>query len=347
MYKIKEISLPKGIILTAIILFLLNSLMLARSAELLHFPGELKELDIAKKGALNIVSYCQNLAKERELTDNNSVRESIAKLKYEIERARTPEEVAQISLRLGREVQDVILREQEIFQGQTVLNLLNQDEGVKSSGEEPTRITFTRTDEAGISIDDSFNVLSAETIKTIKQHPKLQKYWQLIEVNVANGKATLLSARTMLERMKMLQEELDSNRLRFHELQSSAGLAETTGSGIVVKIYDAPEGYSAGEIVHDYDVRDLVNELFASGATAVEVGEQRIVVTSSIRCVGPVILVNQQPIPVNPVVIKAIGDPATLSSGLDIMKNNFNNTQRQLQIIKEDALTLSAYSSRK
>lgn len=347
MQKVTEFSLPKKIVIGMAIILILNSLMLARSVELIRFPGESDDLDSARKGAMNIVSYSQNLARERELTDNNAVRESIAKLKYEIERAKTPGEVAQISLRLGREAQDVILREHEIQQGQTILNIINQDPKIKTIGEEPVKITLTRTDESGISIDDPFRILSEETKSNIKQDPKLQKHWQLIEVTVSNGKANLLTARTMLERMKMVQDELDSLRLRFQELQSSSGMAETTGAGIVAKIFDAPDGYTAGEIVHDYDVRDIVNELFASGATAVEVGNQRIIVTSSIRCVGPVILVNQQPIPVNPVVIKAIGEPTVLTSGLDIIKNNFAATNRTIEITREESITLSAYSPSK
>ena len=54
--------------------------------------------------------------------------------------------------------------------------------------------------------------------------------------------------------------------------------------------------------------RDIVNLLFWSGAKGVEVGGKRIIAQSSIRCAGPVLLVNHLPVAVNPVVIRAVGD---------------------------------------
>lgn len=44
-------------------------------------------------------------------------------------------------------------------------------------------------------------------------------------------------------------------------------------------------------------------------------------VNSSIRCSGSLIKVNDKLITVNPVVIKAVGDPDLLESGLDIISN--------------------------
>jgi uncharacterized protein YlxW (UPF0749 family) len=113
---------------------------------------------------------------------------------------------------------------------------------------------------------------------------------------------------------------MDSLRVNMHDLRVASGLAEMVGNGVVVSLYDAQNGYTASDIIHDSDVRDVVNELFASGARGVSVGGQRLISTSPIRCVGPVIRVNQKEIPANPVVIEAVGDPDVLSSGLDIIR---------------------------
>ena len=59
----------------------------------------------------------------------------------------------------------------------------------------------------------------------------------------------------------------------------------------------------------------MVNELRAAGAEAFAVNDQRIVATTAIRCVGPAIQVNSVPL-TPPYKIRAIGDPATLSSAL-------------------------------
>ena len=60
----------------------------------------------------------------------------------------------------------------------------------------------------------------------------------------------------------------------------------------------------------------VVNELRAAGAEAIAINDQRVVATTAIRCVGPVVLVNKAETNGSPVKIKAIGDPDTLLSSL-------------------------------
>jgi uncharacterized protein YlxW (UPF0749 family) len=109
------------------------------------------------------------------------------------------------------------------------------------------------------------------------------------------------------------------------ELQDAkflAGLTEVEGSGLIVSLMDSqkkvpdndPLG-AIGYIIHEADIRDVVNELRAAGAEAVSVNKQRQISTSAIRCAGPVILVNDVDIAA-PYEIKAIGDPKTLEGAL-------------------------------
>ena len=74
-----------------------------------------------------------------------------------------------------------------------------------------------------------------------------------------------------------------------------------------------PQSY----LIHDRDIRDVVNELRAAGAEAVTVNGQRITVSSSIRCAGPIVLINQDEM-ATPFIIQAIGDPDKLLSALNI-----------------------------
>ena len=89
----------------------------------------------------------------------------------------------------------------------------------------------------------------------------------------------------------------------------------------MIHLYDKVGGTTTASIIHDTDIRDVVNELFASGAQGVSVGGERLIVTSSIRCTGPLIKVNDKLISVNPVEIQAVGDPDLLVSGLDIIRS--------------------------
>ncbi len=109
----------------------------------------------------------------------------------------------------------------------------------------------------------------------------------------------------------------------FDETKTFAGTVSVHGPGIVVLLKDSPKRTSSvmsqenlGDyIIHDRDVREVVNELFAAGAEAISVNGQRLVGNSSIRCVGPVVRVNSTPIAA-PFVIKAIGDASTLENAL-------------------------------
>ena len=61
----------------------------------------------------------------------------------------------------------------------------------------------------------------------------------------------------------------------------------------------------------------VVNELKAAGAEAISINGQRIIATSAIRCVGPVIQVNYQKVAA-PFEIKAIGNAQYLESAMTI-----------------------------
>lgn len=99
-----------------------------------------------------------------------------------------------------------------------------------------------------------------------------------------------------------------------------AGLLPIKGPGIVVTLDDSKRKIKAGEdlenyIIHDYDLREVVNELWTSGAEAIAINDQRIVVSSEIRCVGSTVLVNGVRL-APPYMVKAIGDADSLINAL-------------------------------
>jgi uncharacterized protein YlxW (UPF0749 family) len=109
-----------------------------------------------------------------------------------------------------------------------------------------------------------------------------------------------------------------------NEAKMLAGAVGVRGPGVMVTLHDSPKISPTAStndmqnyIVHDYDLRSTVNELFSSGAEAVSINGQRLIASSSIRCVGAVILVNSvQAAP--PYVIKAVGKPDVLEKSLTL-----------------------------
>jgi len=204
-------------------------------------------------------------------------------------------------------------------------------------------ITISWQEETGIEIHDPANLLSPETREKIRQHDGIKGLSQMVEIQVVDGKVELVTPISMLESLKRLEHEVDSLRLQLQESKIAAGTEAMSGAGIVLRLYDAEMGTGAEQIVHDFDIRDIVNELFAAGAAGIAVNDQRLVATSSIRCAGPIILVNHKPIAVNPVTISAIGDPEVLASSLDLIQAEYQLSGIRFEVEELDKITLPAY----
>lgn len=137
------------------------------------------------------------------------------------------------------------------------------------------------------------------------------------QTNASTNDALISSMKKQLEDSKLL-----------------SGITDLKGEGIVIVLSDGAKGTiiegNSDTLVHDSDVLTVVNELKAAGAEAISVNGQRIISTSAIRCVGPVIQVNYQKVAA-PFEIKAIGDAQYLESAMNI-KNGIVDTLRELGI---------------
>ena len=96
----------------------------------------------------------------------------------------------------------------------------------------------------------------------------------------------------------------------------SAGLVPLTGPGVEITLDDAPRrpdgslpiGARPDDVViHQSDVQAVVNAVWASGADAVAIMNQRLIATSAVRCVGNVLLLHGRTWS-PPFVVTAIGD---------------------------------------
>lgn len=112
---------------------------------------------------------------------------------------------------------------------------------------------------------------------------------------------------------------------RAAELGPPVGLTALTGPGLTVTLTDAPRGpdgrYPADVppdalVVHQEDVQSVLNALWAGGAEALAVQDQRLVTTSAVRCIGNTLLLDGRTYS-PPYVMTAIGDPDVLRAALD------------------------------
>ncbi|MGY1704259.1 DUF881 domain-containing protein [Geodermatophilus sp. SYSU D00697] len=104
----------------------------------------------------------------------------------------------------------------------------------------------------------------------------------------------------------------------------SAGLVGLTGRGVEITLDDAPRrpdgalpiGARPDDVViHQSDVQAVVNAVWAAGADAVAIMDQRLIATSAVRCVGNVLLLQGRTYS-PPFVVTAVGDAAAIRAAL-------------------------------
>lgn len=106
------------------------------------------------------------------------------------------------------------------------------------------------------------------------------------------------------------------------EVTVAAGRTAVEGPGVTVRLWDAPSSveppsdFGADDlVVHQQDIEAVINGLRAGGAEAVAVQGHRVTSTTSIRCVGNVLLVDGATYS-PPYEVTAIGDPERLSAAV-------------------------------
>jgi uncharacterized protein YlxW (UPF0749 family) len=108
---------------------------------------------------------------------------------------------------------------------------------------------------------------------------------------------------------------------RIEQARIASGMTALVGQGIVATLNDStassvpPSEDPANFIIHDYDLRDVLNALWAAGAEAISLNGERLVTTSSLYCVGTTILCNATRLS-PPYEVRAIGDPEALEAAV-------------------------------
>ena len=155
--------------------------------------------------------------------------------------------------------------------------------------------------------------------------------------------------RAQLEKIK--KGTTDDVNSDYSVLKQRAGLTTVSGTGVVVTINDSKVPVKDNEnpnlyLIHDEDILRIVNELRAGGAEAIAINDQRLIGVSEVLCAGPTIMVNGK-VFAPPFVIKAIGDPKTLSAALT-MRGGIVDTLKywgiELKIQKENQVVVPAFN---
>lgn len=187
--------------------------------------------------------------------------------------------------------------------------------------------------------------LLVELKKEREKNDELEKQVNAYENDIAKYRET---AETTDNYSKVLSEQLTRAELM-------AGMVDVKGQGITVTLNDMENRKTAtgtlsnsATLIHDEDIRKVINELFAAGAEVVAVNDSRIISTSAVRCVGPSVLVNDTKM-TPPYVIKAIGKSDQLEAALNLNGGVIDNLRIwgfEIEIKRHAELIIPKYSGK-
>ncbi|MEI6498888.1 MAG: DUF881 domain-containing protein [bacterium] len=161
--------------------------------------------------------------------------------------------------------------------------------------------------------------------------------------------------KSLQESIQAAQSQSDSTAISRNDLdtlqlaKARAGLTEVSGQGVIVTISDNNVGnISDSSIVHAADLRDIINLLWSSGAEAIAINDQRIVINTAIDCIVNTILINDIRLS-TPFTIKAIGNSEILYDRLtnkSILKDIYTRKQKDgliFDVEPKNSLNLSLF----
>lgn len=165
------------------------------------------------------------------------------------------------------------------------------------------------------------------------------------------------------QRDELVEEQQDQQARPARETEKSgliahgAAQSEVAGPGIVVELWDAPAPADLAAsglhpdvlVVHQQDLEAVMNAMWAGGAEAMMIQDQRISSSSSVRCVGNVLLLHGRHYS-PPYVISAIGDPETLEAaveaaeGVQVYQQYVDAVGLGWSLTQSDRLEMPAYT---
>lgn len=142
---------------------------------------------------------------------------------------------------------------------------------------------------------------------------------------IAEMTAQVAALRTQVDRLgeEAAQRDapVEAARKEAARLGRVVGLDPVQGPALRVVLDDAPQGHAPADaapdalVVHQQDLQAVVNALWAGGAEAMQLMDQRVISTSAVRCAGNVLVLQGRTYS-PPYTVTAIGDVAGMKAAL-------------------------------
>lgn len=149
---------------------------------------------------------------------------------------------------------------------------------------------------------------------TLRAEPQVQQERDELQARVEQAGARIEELRAEASELSRSNRELseigagldEETQAELERLEALSGSGAVTGPGVVVIVDDGDTGERQARVV-DADLRQLVNQLWHSGAEAIAVNGHRLSSRTAIRSAGDAITVDYRSL-TRPYRVEAIGD---------------------------------------
>ena len=141
------------------------------------------------------------------------------------------------------------------------------------------------------------------------------------EIMNLEAKNTYNESEILILNHSLTQMFQNKEKTNLQKTSNLTGAYKTEGPGVIIRLSDSDKPLKPGEnpvygVIHNVDLLELINDLWAAGSKAISVNNQRINTLTGISCIGPTILINKTRV-VPPFVVKAIGNSEKLSNAIE------------------------------
>ena len=170
---------------------------------------------------------------------------------------------------------------------------------------------------------------------------KYEKQYKILEGKEKELNALISSVSVNDSTSSELSEKLN-------EINAQIGLTALQGEGIIIRLEDGDESANTtarDSVVHDTDLKAIVNDLCTAGAEAISINGQRVVTTTAITCIGNVIKINDEKIG-NPFEIRAIGSKARLDGAVSMNGRTLSQMKKdgiKVEVKRSDSVVVSRF----
>ena len=206
-----------------------------------------------------------------------------------------------------------------------------------------------------------FIVLQLKTVKnnTVNTYPtqiRVEQSQELLRLEKEKNEALYKQVMEYKDEIAEYQSQVDADEILIKDLRNAeivAGMVSVQGPGLMITVNDGDVASNINidenlYVVHQDDILRILNELRSAGAEALSVNDQRVLATSEIRCAGNTVSINNTRTAA-PFVIKAIGDPEQLESGIKMRGGIFDDLSPWINIeLKKvaDNIVIPAYAGK-